>query len=224
MRKKLWSIVVTIAILITITLPASANTRYLAANVLNDETFLNEATIVETENDNVIILSRSESINTRSSTEVYKSDIVQLYLESQEQKDVLFEAISSTDEHKTVEGMDGGYTVAAYTTIYYTLYRGTPGTADFLRVEGGYDVRSSQVQVTSHKYSVSGLANSPTGAFGYENTLPLASSEWTHTFPNSLHNIDNAEMYYTLVLYTITIERGFGSWDFVINNRLNLGL
>lgn len=124
--------------------------------------------------------------------------------------------------------MDGGYTVETYSTIYYTLlYNNNEGLAaevTFESVEGGYNVRSSQVQVVDHWLNIDYLGDNTVGLIGYEVELDIMDSEWEYTIPSNIATTQNISTGYFDVGYTVTIERGQGSWDYTLRNYIQFPL
>lgn len=203
--------------------PTVVNNTQLCENVLNDPMFLREASI--SVGNQEVTLERVERVATRSCDNLYKKDTVKLYTLSEEETDDLVEALSTvTNENKTVEGMDGGYTVSAYTTVYYTVTHegGDPGTVLFTQVTGGYTVKSQQVQVTAHNLQLVIQGENSNLNFEHVEDISVSSRTWTYVFPSSVKPIQNAELFWGGALYTVTIKRGTGSWNLEINNRVAL--
>lgn len=227
MLRKMLGIGLTILMMFVCTVPIFASDAEVAQEesvLQTDPTFLEEAFVEETENG--AILTRTKALPTRNSGQMYRQDTVELIADSDEQKAQLLSILTNESGSKTASGMDGAYTVELYTTIYYTLHynnnEGLAAEVTFERIEGGFDVRSWQVQVTDHWINIDYLGDNSVGAWTREVTM--TENDWVYTIPSSVATTQNNDICHFNLAYTVTVTRGTGSWNYTLRNYLQLAI
>lgn len=231
MLKKAMSVFLIFAVITQMSFPASAiipgEDSYVAeGHLIDDPAFLASAEVVEM--DDSIKLSRVSNNGVVGNRTQYRSDVVQIFTENEENKDTLMTQLTmrplgSQDSDLVFDNMA---TVSIQFTLYYEVEEnGVIDDVNLLSACGYVDVHSNQVECVSHFIDVlvkEGLY--PEEDYGYMYYLDETEFEyWEQSYYGDNITVTNFPGSIFWATYTVTVQRGQSSeWEVSAENLIRM--